>query len=103
MDIMSLKLSAPNQPDPIEERTEIFSKLVELEQALVSLHPSMPVLLQKIHKQLKEDPAIVTIMSEDDIAIIFRALETHTNIKLLEVNTKKLPKKKGSKLTADDL
>ena len=100
---MNLKLSAPKQQDPIEERNEIFSKLVELEQALISLHPSMPILLQKIHKQLKEDPAIVTIMSEDDISIIFRALETHTNVKLMEMAVKKLPKKKGSELTEDDL
>jgi len=103
MDIMSLKLSTPKQQDPIEERNEIFSKLAELEQALISLHPSMPILLQKIHKQLKADPAIVTIMGEDDIAILFRALETHTNTKLMEVNVKKLPKKKGSELTEDDL
>lgn len=103
MDIMNLKLSTPKQQDPIEERNEIFSKLEELQQALITLHPSMPILLQKIHKQLKADPAIVTIMSEDDIAILFRALETHSNIKLLEVNVKKLPKKKGSELTEDDL
>lgn len=103
MDIMNLKLSTPKQQDPIEERNEIFGKLRELEQALISLHPSMPILLQKIHKQLKADPAIVTIMNEDDIAIIFRALESHTNTKLMEVNIKKSPKKKGSELTADDL
>lgn len=103
MDIMNLKLSVPKQQDPIEERNEIFGKLAELEQALITLHPSMPVLLQKIHKQLKADPAIVTVLSEDDIAVIFQALEKHTNTKLMEVNVKKLPKKKGSELTEDDL
>jgi methionyl-tRNA synthetase len=100
---MSLKLSAPNQQDATEERNEIFGKLEELKQALVSLHPSMPILLQKIHKQLKADPAIVTIMSEEDISVIFQALEKHTNTTLMEVSVKKLPKKKGSELTEDDL
>lgn len=102
MDILNTQVVPKPVQELPEEREEIKAKLQELELTLISLHPSMPSLLQKIHKQLKNDPAIVTIMSEDDIAILFRALEFQTATVLMEVVAK--PKQKKLKdLTEADL
>ncbi len=101
MDILNTQVVTKPIQDLPEEREEIKVKLQELELALISLHPSMPVLLQKIHKQLKNDPAVVTIMTEEDINILFRALEIQTNTTLMD--TIKTPKKKLKDLGLDDI
>lgn len=103
MDILNTLVVQAKTQTPTEERAEIFAKLSELEQALILLHPTMPVLLQKIHKQLKEDPAICTILTEEQIAIIFQALERQTNTILMEASAPKTKKIKGADIKADDL
>ena len=42
---------------------EIKSKLDELEQALLSAHPTLPTLLRDIHTTLKKQPEQVTLMT----------------------------------------
>ena len=83
---------------------EIKSKLDELEQALLEQHPSMPTLLRDIHKTLKAQPEIVTLMSEEEIAIVVRGLEKQTNSQLVAATLKPTKAKKESmkNATMDD-
>lgn len=61
---------------------EIQSTIQELESALLSAHPEMPILLRKIHTKLREDPELVTLLSEDEIAQVINGLKVQTNAQL---------------------
>lgn len=67
---------------------QIQEKILSLQNALLEKHPQMPVLLREIHTTLKNDPAIVTLMSEDEIAIIVSGLKAQTSTQILVGATK---------------
>lgn len=80
----------------------IQMKIAELQDALLQSHPRMPILLRDIHKILKDDPANVTILSEEDISIIVSGLKRQTATEI-SASTLKKSSKSLSKTTADDL
>lgn len=84
--------------------TEIQMKIAELQEALLSAHPTMPILLREIHTKLKADPAQVTLLSEEDIAIIVSGLKKQTNVELTNApkskSTSSKEKSAGSRLNA---
>jgi predicted transcriptional regulator len=53
-------------------------QIAELEQALLSSHPSLPTLLQQIHRAIKQDPDAVTLLSEEEIGVIVNGLSRQT-------------------------
>ncbi len=69
-------MNAPTAPTQYEI---IKSKISELQSALLSAHPTMPILLQEIRRIIKNDPATVTLLAEEDIAVIVNGLEKQTN------------------------
>lgn len=82
--------------------TQIKEKTLQLEQALLSQHPSMPSLLKDIWLTLKQNPDQVTLLSEEDIGIVVRGLKQQTKT---EISTTAL-KTKGKSLkniSLDDL
>lgn len=86
----------------------IIGKISELQEKLLSNHPQMPLLLREIHSTLKENPAVVTLLrEEEDIQVIVQGLEKQTNTYLVQAMT---ASKSGSaknkalaKVTSDDL
>jgi len=62
--------------------TEIQMKIAELQEALLNAHPTMPLLLREIHKKLQADPATVTLLTEEEIAVIVSGLKLQTNVEL---------------------
>lgn len=82
--------------------TQIKEKTLQLEQALLTSHPSMPSLLKDIWLTLKQNPDQVTLLSEEDIGIVVRGLKQQTKT---EISTTAL-KTKGKSLkniSLDDL
>lgn len=69
----------------------IKANIATLQEQLLSAHPQMPTLLREIHRQLKEDPATVTLLEEHEIATIVRGLETQTNTHIAASMTKAKP------------
>lgn len=61
---------------------EIQSTISELESALLNANPEMPTLLRKIHTKLKNDPALVTLLTEEEIANVINGLKVQTNVQL---------------------
>lgn len=57
----------------------IQHKLAELEAALLERLPEMPTLLRSIHRQLKKDPEVVSIMSEDECNVLVEGLKKQTS------------------------
>ncbi len=82
--------------------TNLQLKIASLQAAIHNAHPTMPTLLRDIHNILKADPAIVTIMSEDDIAIIVEGLKVQTKTSITQSTLKKNTKSL-SKVLLDDL
>lgn len=69
---------------------QVREQILSLQAQLLSAHPQMPVLLSTIHKQLKADPEIVTLLSEEECGIIVSGLKRQTQT---EVSVKALSSK----------
>lgn len=74
----------------------ISMKIAELQEALLNAHPKLPIILRDIHQQLKQDPDIVTVLSDEDIAILVSGLKKQT---LTEITASALKKKTSLKAT----
>lgn len=84
------------------DHLEFLSKMEQLQSALLTAHPTMPVLLMQIHKQLSNDPEIVTLLTEDAIGIIVQGLQKQTKTELISVVVKQSKAKdKKTALTTD--
>jgi len=81
----------------------IKEKLASLEEALNKQLPGMPTLLRDIHRSLKADPDIVTILTEEECCILVKGLEKQTSTVITTAAINKKPKKALSKMTVDDL
>lgn len=57
---------------------EIQLKLADLQAALLAKNPQMPLLLRDIHSQLKQNPEVVTLLTEDEVAIVVSGLSSQT-------------------------
>lgn len=82
---------------------QIKEKLASLEEALLSSHPTLPVILRDIHSSLKKDPDVVTLLTEEECATLVRGLKEQTATEIATAATKKKPKKALSKMTTSDL
>lgn len=84
----------------------IKANIATLQKAILDKHPNMPGLLRDIHRQLKEDPATVTLLAEKEIATIVQGLELQTNTFIAQSMTKTSSAAKTKALknvTASDL
>ena len=88
---------------PTDPAFEVTEKLAQLEEALIKGTPNMPVLLRDIHKSLKADPDVVTILSPEWCSILVRGLKKQTGIEISTAAVKKKPKKALKNMTLDDL
>lgn len=80
-------------------------QLAELEQALTEKLPEFRTILRDIHSKLRQDPAIVTAMSEEEVALVVSGLVAHANLEVIAPNAIKAAKKatRGVKIEAGDL
>lgn len=81
---------------------QIKEKILSLESALLSQHPSMPTLLREIHQTLKANPDCVTLLENEEIGVIVNGLkkQTATEIATAAIKTKS---KSLKAITLDDL
>lgn len=62
----------------MQTKEQIQEKITALQKALLDDTPQMPLLLRDIHSQLKQNPEVVTLLSEDEIAAIVSGLSKQT-------------------------
>lgn len=86
-----------------DQAFEVREKLAQLEADLTSATPNIAVLLRDIHRNLKSDPDLVTILSEEECSILVRGLKHQTNTSIATTAIKRKPKKALSKMTLADL
>ena len=87
----------------MNQAEQVREKLASLEQALLDGTPNMPTLLRDIHRQLKKDPDVVTILSDKECSILVRGLKKQTNTEITASVIKKAPTKAMKNITVDDL
>ena len=78
-------------------------KINELQTAVQSTLPNMPALLREIHGNLRNDPEIVTLLTQPEVAIIVSGLSKQTNT---TITTQILSGTKGKslkKVSIDDI
>lgn len=95
--------SNPTPLNPTSPSYLIREKLASLEEALLSNTPTMPTLLRDIHRQLKQDPEVVTLLSEEECSILVRGLKKQTATSIATKAIKSGTKKAMSKMTVSDL
>lgn len=59
---------------------ELREKVLALQQSILDRHPRMPTLLREIHTTLLKQPENVTLMTEEEIAIIVSGLKVQTGV-----------------------
>lgn len=75
------------------DHLDFLAKMNKLAETIQSKHPTMPVLLMQIHKQIRSDPELATTLDEDAIGIIVSGLQIHTKTELVSVVIKESKKK----------
>lgn len=81
----------------------VQEKLAELEAGLLQTQPNIKDCLRLIHTKLKQDPDIVTLLTEEQCSILVRGLKKQTQVEIATKAVKAKPKKKLTDLAADDL
>jgi hypothetical protein len=67
---------------------ELREKVAALSQTLLDRHPQMPVLLREIYQNLRQQPENVTLLSEEEIAVIVGGLKSQTQTEFASAVTK---------------
>lgn len=86
-----------------DQAFEVKEKLAQLEHALLEKLPTMPSLLRDIHRSLKADPDTVTLLSEEECAVLVQGLIKQTGSAIATSALKSPRKKAMSKMTVADL
>jgi hypothetical protein len=60
------------------ESFQTLEAIERLQQALLTESPTMPTILQEIHRTLKSQPHVTTLLDDDKIAIIVQGLDKQT-------------------------
>ena len=81
---------------------EVREKLAQLEAQLIEGTSGIATLLRDIHRTLKADPDVVTILSDEECSILVRGLKKQTSTEIATVATKSKGKA-ISKMTIGDL
>ena len=88
---------------PTGQAYQVQEKLASLEALLQSAAPGIATLLRDIHSTLKKDPEIVTLLSEEECAILVNGLKKQTQTEIATAAIKSPRKKAISKMTVADL
>jgi hypothetical protein len=89
--------SAPVIPSKPRKTHPIAMEMAELEESLNSHVPGFVSILSTIHKKLRADPDVVTLLDDDEIAVIVSGLEKHTNVTIVAPSAVKAAKAKARK------
>ena len=77
---------------------QVQEKILALEESLLAGTPNMATLLRDIHRNLKQDPDCVSLLTEQECNIVAEGLKKQTSTELATKVTKKKPKKAQGKM-----
>lgn len=82
---------------------QLQDKIAEIQTTLETSAPGLPSLLRTVHSQLKKDPELVTLLSDEECSVIVNGLKEHTKIELACVAVKSKPRVALKNTTVADL
>lgn len=94
VDDLQDKVVTPPKP---RKTHPIAMEMAELEAALDAHVPGFVSILSTVHKKLKADPDVVTLLDDEEIAKIVAGLEKHTNVTIVAPSAVKAAKSKAKK------
>lgn len=106
---VSTKENIPERISPQVQGVDhpIKMQLAELEQALNEKLPGFKTILRDIHAKLRQDPAIVTLLSDEEIGGILAGLKHHAQVEIIAPKAAKAKKASAkaiaANMSADDL
>jgi hypothetical protein len=88
----------------MEQSEQLKLKCAELQQALLTENPGYRTILQGIHENIREQPELMYVLSDEEISAVVSGLSKHSNVVIAE-EKKKAPisRAKAAKLSADDV
>ena len=99
-------LNPPSTVATVSANPKLFEaqeKLASLESDLIAGTPNISTLLRDIHRTLKADESLVTILSAEECSILVRGLKKQTNTEIAVAAIKKPARKSLKSLSVDDL
>lgn len=94
-------LAKPAQDSKVSE--EIFTALASLDAALETKAPGMAQYIAIIHKAMRDDPAQVVLMSDEERGIFFRGLKSVTQQEIIATTKGKRASKASGSISLDDI
>lgn len=95
------------EPAPVSVPTSthpLAMEMMELREALEKNVPGFANKLREIHVKLRNDPATVTLLSDEEIGVIVAGLEKHTNVQIIAPTAIKAAKSsRKTPVSASDL
>lgn len=76
---------------------DIRFQMADLQEKLIANIPDFPVILKSIHEKLRKDPAVVTLMSEDEIKLVVQGLAKHAQVEVVSPTALKQAKSAARK------
>lgn len=71
-------------PTPLDRFEQIAQRISDLQTKMQSKAPGYEALLQVIHRNLAADPEVVTLLSEEQIGVIFAGLSQMKGVIIAE-------------------
>lgn len=87
----------------MDNLTQIKEKILSLQEALLDQHPQLPTILRDIHTKLKLDPETVTLLNDEEVAIIVSGLKKQTQTHIVTTASKSKASKALKSLDLGDL
>lgn len=81
----------------------IMENLLQLEDMLLKDAPEFRTVLRDIHRKLRNDPEIVTVLSPEEVALVVKGLAKHANTEVIAPAKVKSAKKAAKNVNASDL
>lgn len=92
------------EPEVPTSTHPLAMEMMELREALEKNVPGFANKLREIHVKLRNDPATVTLLSDEEIGVIVAGLEKHTNVQIIAPTAIKAAKSsRKTPVSASDL
>jgi hypothetical protein len=84
-------------------QTQLTSDILDLEQKILEDSPLMPQVLRKIHHELGQNPALISPLTDEQIAVITKGLSIFTKAEIITAKKKAPSKASLAKTSVLDL
>lgn len=89
--------------EAMTESEQILQRIGDLEKLLLSGHPQLGMELARIHKNVAEQPELLHILTDEQIALIVKSQSRVAQIEILQEKVTSKSSKPKKTVTLDDI